>query len=81
MGFKIASVRGLDLTENDARGALKPVAGAVGLGFLAPQGVIGLYKLGLPFIGGLMTFPLVAGMTVGIGKAMDLYFRMKEQAV
>ncbi len=77
MGFKIARVRGVTLSENEASDALKQVAGAVGMGFLAQQGVIGLYKLGLPFVGGLMTFPLVAGMTVGIGEAMDLYFRMR----
>lgn len=79
MGYKIARVRGINLTEGDATEALKAFAGAVGMGFLAQQGVIGLYKIGLPFLGGMMTFPLVAGMTVGIGKAMDLYFRLKSE--
>jgi uncharacterized protein (DUF697 family) len=77
MGYKIARVRGIRLSEDEASDALKQIAGAVGMGFLAQQGVIGLYKLGLPFLGGFMTFPLVAGMTVGIGKAMDLYLRTK----
>lgn len=79
MGYKIARVRGVKLSEDEASDALKQIAGAVGMGFLAQQGVIGLYKLGLPFLGGFMTFPLVAGMTVGIGKAMDLYFRAQAE--
>ena len=78
MGYKIARVRGIQLSEQEASDALKQVFGAVGMGFLAQQAVIGLYKLGLPFFSGFMTFPLVAGMTVGIGKAMDLYFQMKK---
>src|SRR6185437_4479502 len=79
MGYKIAQIRGINLAEEDISQTFKSIAGAVGMGFLAQQGAIGLYKIGLPFLGGLMTFPLVAGMTVGIGKAMDLYFHAKSQ--
>jgi len=79
MGYKIARIRGINLAEEDTTQTFKSIAGAVGMGFLAQQGAIGLYKIGLPFLGGFMTFPLVAGMTVGIGKAMDLYFHAKSQ--
>ncbi|MGC1371179.1 MAG: hypothetical protein WA824_03480 [Candidatus Sulfotelmatobacter sp.] len=79
MGYKIGKIRGIEITEENAGQILKEITGAVGLGFAAQQAAIGLYKLGLPFIGGFMTFPLVAGLTTGIGKAMDVYFRFRAQ--
>ena len=56
---------------------MKEVLGAMGLGFAAQQTAIGLYKAGLPFLGGFMTIPLVYGLTYGIGRAMDHYFMAK----
>ena len=46
----------------------KEIIGVLGLSFLAQQTAIGLYKLGLPFIGGFMTIPLVFVLTYSIGK-------------
>jgi len=79
MGYKIGQIRGVDITEQNATQIFKDVGGAIGLGFAGQQTAIGLYKLGLPFLGGFMTFPLVAGLTMGIGKAMDLYFRYRAE--
>lgn len=77
MGHKIAQIRGYDLKEEGVFEVIKYLGGVIGGGFAAQQTAIGLYKLGLPGIGGLITFPLVAGLTFGIGKAMDLYFKEK----
>lgn len=79
MGYKIAQVRGVRLSEEGAWEILKAIGGAVGLGFAAQQTAIGLYKLGLPGLGGFMIIPLVMGLTYGIGKAMDVYLKMKAQ--
>lgn len=77
MGHKIAKVRGVNIAEEGVWEVIKSIGGVVGLGFAAQQTVIGLYKIGLPFLGGLMTVPLVGGLTVAIGRAMDVYFVMK----
>jgi len=79
MGWKIAKIRGIELTQEGAMEVVKYIGGVVGIGWLAQQTVIGLYKLGLPFLGGLMTIPLVFGITYGIGRAMDVYFLAKSQ--
>ena len=79
MGYKLGKIRGYDVSEQGMWEILKHIGGVVGIGFAAQQTVIGLYKLGLPFLGGLMTIPLVGGLTYGIGKAMDLYVNMRAQ--
>jgi uncharacterized protein (DUF697 family) len=79
MGHKIAQIRGIQLKEEGVWEVLKYIGGVVGLGFAAQQTAIGLFKIGLPGLGGLVTIPLVAGLTMGIGKALDLYFRMKAE--
>ncbi|MDR9756702.1 MAG: DUF697 domain-containing protein [Thermacetogeniaceae bacterium] len=79
MGHKIGKVRGVNIAEEGVWEVIKAIGGVVGLGFAAQQTAIGLYKLGLPFLGGLMTVPLVGGLTVAIGRAMDVYFVMKAQ--
>ncbi|RNF39603.1 hypothetical protein [Planococcus salinus] len=75
MGYKIGLIRKVDLKEEGSMEVLKYVGGVVGAGYAAQQTALGLYKIGLPGIGGLMAIPLVGGLTFGIGKAMDLYFR------
>ncbi|MCA1053650.1 DUF697 domain-containing protein [Rossellomorea aquimaris] len=77
MVHKIAKIRGINLKESGAVDVVKYLGGVVGGGFAAQQTVIGLYKLGPPGFGGLMSIPLVAGLTFRMGKTMDLYFREK----
>lgn len=79
MGHKIARIRGVDLKEDGVMEVVKYIGGIVGLGFAAQQTAIGLYKIGLPGLGGFMSIPLVGGLTFGMGKAMDLYFREKSK--
>ena len=47
----------------------------VGLGMGAQQVALGLYKVGLPFLAGFTTIPLVFGLTYAVGGVMDLYFK------
>jgi uncharacterized protein (DUF697 family) len=77
MGSRIAAIRGMPISEATATTLLKELSGVVGLGMLAQQVVLGLYKVGLPFLGGFMSIPLVYGLTYGIGRVMDEYCRRK----
>jgi len=76
MGTLIAEARGYKFSMSEI---YKEILGVLGLSFLAQQTAIGLYKLGLPFIGGFMTIPLVFILTYAIGKVMDFYFVSKTQ--
>lgn len=73
MGTRIAAVRSIPITKNDALTTIKEISGVVGLGLLAQQAAIGAYKTGLPGLGGFMTLPLVFGLTYGVGRVMDKY--------
>lgn len=79
MGSRIAAIRGMPLSEAKAIDLIKDLVGVIGLGMLAQQTVLGLYKVGLPFLGGFMGIPLVYGLTYGIGRVIDEYFRRKTQ--
>ena len=74
MGTLIANIRGYKFSLSEI---YQEIIGVLGLSFLAQQTAIGLYKIGLPFIGGLMTIPLVFILTYSIGKVMDFYFVSK----
>jgi len=76
MGTLIAEARGYKFSMSEI---YKEIIGVLGLSFLAQQTAIGLYKVGLPFVGGFMTIPLVFGLTYAIGKVMDFYFVSKTQ--
>jgi len=71
MGTLIAESRGYKFSMSEV---YKEIIGVLGLSFLAQQTAIGLYKLGLPFISGFMTIPLVFALTYSMGKVMDFYF-------
>ena len=44
MGTRIAAVRGIRVSNNDALTSIKEISGVVGLGLLAQQVAIGAYK-------------------------------------
>jgi|TARA_B100002052_G_C15732795_1_gene529500 uncharacterized protein (DUF697 family) len=79
MGTRIGAIRGVPVSESKATEIFKEIAGVIGLGLLAQQLVIGLYKTFIPFLGAITTIPIVYGLTYGIGRVMDLYFIQKRR--
>jgi uncharacterized protein (DUF697 family) len=79
MGVRLSAVRGMPLSEAAATDLLKEIAGVVGLGMAAQQAALGLYKVGLPFLAGFTTIPLVYGLTYAIGCVMDFYLEKKSR--
>lgn len=71
MAERLAAIRGLKVGEAEAKRILAEIGKVVGLGMIAQQVALGLYKTGLPFLGGFTTIPLVYGLTYGIGRALD----------
>lgn len=76
MGQHLARVRGIRLSRERIGEIVGEISVVVGMGLLAQQLVMGMYKLGLPFAGGLMTIPLVFGFTWAMGKVLDHYFML-----
>lgn len=74
MGTRLSAIRGLPMSEKEVGEVLKEIAGVIGLGLLAQQLALGLYKTFVPFIAGVTTIPLVFGLSYGMGQVMDLYF-------
>jgi len=77
MAYKIAAIRGVNISEQGAGQILKEILGVVGLGLAAQQLAIGAYKTVLPFWGAVTTIPLVYSLTYAIGSLMDVYFTKK----
>lgn len=77
MGKKIADIYGYDISEQGATQIFKEIAGLVGMGLLSQQLAIGAYKTFIPFLGAITTIPLVFGLTYGMGKVMNAYFKAK----
>jgi uncharacterized protein (DUF697 family) len=79
MGYKIAKIYGINLTEESANRKVKEIFKLVGLSFAARQTAIGLGKIFLPFLGGLVAFPLIYGLTYAMGQIMDTVFQLESK--
>ena len=74
MAERLAAVRGISMKESSATQLLADLAKVIGLGVVAQQIALGLYKTVLPFLAGFTTIPLVYGLTYAIGKVLDHFF-------
>ena len=79
MGERLSAIRGIPLSQKEAKDLLIEISGVVGLGMIAQQVALGLYKVGLPYIAGFTTIPLVFGLTYAIGRVMDYYLEKKSK--
>lgn len=77
MGSRLSAIRGMPITDGKANELLQEILGTIGMGMLAQQAALGLYKVGLPFLAGFTTIPLVYGLTFAIGRTMDYYLKEK----
>lgn len=73
MGTRISAIRGMPLSEAQAKDLIKELMGVVGAGLIAQQIGIALAKILFPIFGGVATIPVVFGLTYGIGRLMDAY--------
>ena len=74
---RIAAIRGLPVSESDASDWIKEIIGMVGLGIVAQQTAIAVWKLVTFGLGSFLTIPLVYGLTYAIMKVADAYFSAK----
>lgn len=74
-GTRIAAIRGVNIGADGAGKVIREILGAIGMGLLGQQMVIGAYKTFIPFLGAITTIPLVYGATTAICYVMDAYFK------
>lgn len=79
MGTRIAAIRGVPVSEAEAEDILKEIVGAIGLGLVAQQTAIGIWKFLTGGLGGFATIPIVYGLTFAIMRVMDHYFIAKAE--
>lgn len=77
MGSRIAAIRGVPVSESEASDLIKEILGVIGMGFMAQQIAIGIWKTLIPGAGGFMTVPIVYGLTYAIMRVMDAYLTAK----
>ena len=75
---RIAAIRGVQLSEDGAKDWIKQIFGIVGLGFLAQQAAIGIWKLVSTWftfgLGAMLTVPMVYGLSYSIFRIADVWF-------
>ncbi len=75
MAWKISNIRGVRVaSEEQAMESLKTTMGALGLSIVTRSAASTLIKVAAPGVGGLISGPVIYGMTYGVGRVMDLYF-------
>jgi uncharacterized protein (DUF697 family) len=75
MAERLAAIRGVPISKASAWDTVTDLAKVIGLGMIAQQVALGLYKVGLPFLAGFTTIPLVYGLTYAIGRVLDYLFQ------
>jgi uncharacterized protein (DUF697 family) len=76
---RIAAIRGVPVSESDASDWIKELIGIVGMGIIAQQIAIGIWKIVTFGLGGVLTIPLVYGLTYAVMKVADAYFFAKSR--
>jgi uncharacterized protein (DUF697 family) len=79
MGSRIAAIRGVPISESEASTLIKEILGVIGMGFMAQQIAIAIWKTLIPGAGGFMTIPIVYGLSYAIMRVMDAYLVAKAQ--
>ena len=79
MVMKIGQLMGYEVSKREAKEVLYEIVGVVGWGLLARTLIVTGYKTFIPFLGGLLSFPLVYGATYALGKSAEYYYTRKNE--
>ena len=78
-GSRIAAIRGIPVSESNATDLIKEIIGVIGMGFIAQQLAIAIWKLVTFGAGGLLTIPLVYALTYAVMNVIDAYYAAKSR--
>ncbi|MBD3794134.1 MAG: hypothetical protein IE889_08300 [Campylobacterales bacterium] len=74
---RIAAIHGVPISESDVSDWIKEIISIVGMGIIAQQIAISIWKVVAFGVGGMLTIPLVYGLTYAVMKVSDAYFTAK----
>ena len=77
---RIAAIRGVPVSESGASDWIKEIIGIVGIGIIAQQIAIGIWKIVTFGLGGVLTIPVVYGLTYAVMQISDAYFSAKSRS-
>tara|TARA_B100000674_G_C37930490_1_gene957730 strand:- start:1058 stop:1789 length:732 start_codon:yes stop_codon:yes gene_type:complete len=78
-GTRIAAIRGIPVSESEISEQIRELIGIVGMGFLAQQVAIGIWKTVTFGAGGLLTIPLVYALSYAVMRVIAAYYTAKAQ--
>ena len=76
-GTRIAAIRGIPVSESEVSDQIKELIGIMGMGFMAQQLAIGVWKTVTFGAGGLLTIPLVYALSYAVMKVIARYYTAK----
>ncbi len=76
-GSRIASIKGVPVNESEVLDLIKEVTGIIGLGVIAQQIGLGLWKFISGGLGGLLTLPMVYALTYAVMSVTDAHYTAK----
>ena len=76
-GTRIAAIRGVPVSESEVLDLIKEIIGIVGMGIIAQQLAIGVWKMVTGGLGGFLTVPLVYGLSYAVMNVIDAYYIAK----
>ena len=79
MAERLANTRNIPLSKSSKSEVILDLFKIIGLGLIAQQIALGLYKFILPFLAGFTTIPLVYGLTYAIGRTVDYMYLQRSK--
>ena len=67
----------MPVSENEVNDKIKEIVGIMGMGFIAQQVAIGIWKMVSFGAGGLLTIPLVYALSYAVMNVIDAYYSAK----
>lgn len=76
---RIARIRGVPISQSSATEVMKELVGIVGLGILAQQTALAIWKFVTIGLGAMLSVPMVYAFSYGIMQVADAYFVAKAE--
>lgn len=80
-GARVAAIHGVPVSDGEATDNIKAVIALIGMGLIAQQFVIGIWKIVSGGLGGFVTIPLVYGLSYAVMEVIDAYYANKSKGV
>jgi len=81
MGVEIAKKYGVKVGKLESKEVVKQILGVIGMGIIAQQLGLAAARIFWPIFGSIATVPVVFGLSYGMGKMMEEYYKEKTKTL